>query len=111
VQLLTPDIRNAAELSAAFQVAVAVQAEALLVGGPALMNAERTPIVEFATRAGLPLAASDRLFAAIGGLSSYGSNRLGQYRRAAVYVDKILQGARPAEIPVEQPSLLELGRS
>jgi putative ABC transport system substrate-binding protein len=101
VQLLTPTVLSAADLPAALELAVVEHAE-LLVTGP-LMYAERRRIVEFATAARLPLMAMDRSFAVAGGLSSYGPNTPAMYRRAAVYVDKILKGAKPADLPVEQP--------
>jgi len=106
VQLLAPTIRSAADLPAAFELAIVEHAGALLVAGP-LMLAERGRIVEFATAARLPLLAQDRSVAVAGGLSSYGANTLAIYRRAAVYVDKILKGASPADLPVEQPTLFD----
>jgi putative ABC transport system substrate-binding protein len=104
VQLLTPTIRGAGDLPAAFELAVVEHAEALLVTGAPLLVAERGRIAEFATAARLPSMFQEREFVTAGGLMAYGPNRLAMYRRAAVYVDKILQGAKPADLPVEQPT-------
>jgi len=103
VQLLEPVIRTAADLSAAFEVA-ANQAQALLPSGTALVVRERAWIIEFAMTARLPLMSGDRVFTVEGGLASYGANRIAQYRRAGASVDKILKGAKPADLPVEQPT-------
>ena len=68
----------------------------------------RQRIIEFAATTRLPAIYEDRVFAEAGGLVSYGPNVLDNCRRAATYVDKILKGANPAELPVEQPSKFEL---
>jgi putative ABC transport system substrate-binding protein len=107
VTLLTPTIRRAADLPAAFELAVVEHAEALLVTGAPFLVAERGRIVEFATAARLPSMFQEREFVTAGGLLAYGPNRLALYRRAAVYVDKILKGASPADLPVEQPTEFE----
>lgn len=104
LQILTPDIASATDLAAALELAVVTQAEALLVTGVPLMLAERARIVEFATATRLPLIAQERSFAADGGLASYGPARSAMYGRAAVYVDKILRGTKPGDLPVEQPT-------
>jgi putative ABC transport system substrate-binding protein len=106
VQLLEPDVRTAEDLPAALQVAAA-QAQALLPSGTALITRERAQIVGFAVANRLPLMSADRFFTEAGGLASYGTNRLSLYHRAATYVDKILKGANPAELPVEQPTDFE----
>lgn len=108
LQLLTPTIRMAADLPAAFELAIRDRADALSAAGPALMLAERDRIVDFALSARLPLIAQDRPFPAAGGLLSYGPSRLALYRRAADYVDKILKGTQPPDLPVEQPTVFEL---
>ena len=69
--------------------------------------AERKPIVELAGRYRLPAIYPQREFVDVGGLMSYGADYDDLYRRAAVYVDKILKGAKPADLPVQQPTKFE----
>ena len=77
------------------------------VGGPLIRsNAKR--IADFALKSRLPSAYYNRYFVDAGGLLSYSADRTEQYRRVAVYVDKILKGAKPADLPVEQPTKFEL---
>jgi len=71
-------------------------------------NNYRTRIVDFAAKSRLPAMYPDREFVEVGGLMSYGPNFRDLYRRAATYVDKILKGAKPANLPVEQPTKFEL---
>jgi putative ABC transport system substrate-binding protein len=68
----------------------------------------RARLVELAAKHRLPAMFEHRLFTEAGGLLSYGPNILTLYRRAAFYVDKILKGAKPADLPVEQPTKFEL---
>src|SRR5205823_1033674 len=74
----------------------------------ALVAANRTRIITFALGARLPTMASIREFVQAGGLMSYGPNYPDQFRRAAELVDKILRGAKPSDIPVEQPTKFTL---
>ena len=78
-----------------------------VLGGP-LMNANRKRIVGFALKSRLPSVYSDREFVDAGGLMYYGADLADSYRRVAYYVDKILKGAKPADLPVEQPTKFEL---
>jgi putative ABC transport system substrate-binding protein len=71
-------------------------------------NVHRTLIVELAARHRLPAAYTQRLFATAGGLLSYGVDVTDLYRRAAFYVDRILKGTKPADLPVQQPTKFEL---
>jgi ABC-type uncharacterized transport system substrate-binding protein len=82
--------------------------EAILVPPDATFNASRTRIIELAAKAHLPAIYFNRIFAEAGGLLSYGPNISENYRRAAVFVDKILKGANPADIPIERPTRIEL---
>jgi putative ABC transport system substrate-binding protein len=92
----------------AFAVISRAGAEALIVGpGPVAYN-DRALIVEFATRARLPSISSFREAAQLGGLMSYGVSLSDIFQRAAGYVDKILKGAKPGELAMEQPSKFEL---
>jgi len=68
----------------------------------------RDRLVELSTRHGLPTISGDSGFAVAGGLMGYGPNLVRQTRRAAYYVDRILKGAKPADLPVEQPTKFEL---
>ena len=78
-----------------------------VTGGP-LMIANRKRIVGFALKNRLPSMGNGKPFVDAGGLMSYGADVLDGYRRVATYVDKILKGAKPADLPVEQPTKFEL---
>lgn len=84
------------------------RADAMYVMQGAENSAARNLLVEFASRVRLPAIYPQRNYAEAGGLLSYGSNFDANYRRAASYVDKILRGAAPAELPIEQPTKFEL---
>ena len=71
------------------------------------INLHRKKILQLAEQNRLPAMHSEEEWANAGGLMSYGANRVEQYRRVAVYVDKILKGAKPADLPVEQPTKFE----
>jgi putative ABC transport system substrate-binding protein len=73
-----------------------------------MLFAERSRIVALAVQSRLPVISGPRQFAEAGSLFSYGSVLSEQWRRAATYVDKILRGASPADLPIEQPSKFEL---
>jgi len=79
----------------------------LCVGGPMFFG-ERARIVDLAAKSRLPLMATHREYPEAGGLLSYGIVQRDNFRRAAAYVDKILKGAKPADLPVEQPTKFEL---
>jgi putative ABC transport system substrate-binding protein len=72
-----------------------------------LFSASRQQIVELAATNRLPTISGDREFAAAGGLMAYGPSLTGMWRRAAGYVDKIIKGAKPADLPVEQPTTFD----
>src|SRR5262245_22456814 len=96
------------DYEAALGVVTRERADALFVasGGPGF--AYQRELVEFAARNRLPAVASYRAFPVGGGLMSYGPSLADLYRRAAGYVDKILKGAKPADLPIEQPTKFEL---
>ena len=73
-----------------------------------LFTAEARPIADFAVKQKLPAMVAFREQVIAGGLMSYGPDLKDSYRRAAVYVDKILKGAKPADLPIEQPTKVEL---
>src|SRR5262249_5625715 len=80
----------------------------LIVLSDAMFLSQNAQIVGFAAKNRLPAMYAESEFVVAGGLMSYGSNLVVQYRRAATYVDKILRGAKPADLPVEQPTKFEL---
>jgi len=108
IQLLVPNVGAVADLPGAFQMAVAGHAEALWVSPSPFIGGAVGRIAEFATGARLPLLSGTRIFVDAGGLLSYGPNQLAQFRRAALYVDRILKGSSPADMPVEQPTEFDL---
>lgn len=92
----------------AFGVMSRDRPDALFVVKNAPNYAHRQRIVEFAARSRLPATYPTREFVEIGGLMAYGISVVDLYRRAAEYVDKILRGAKPADLPVERPTKFEL---
>jgi putative ABC transport system substrate-binding protein len=81
----------------------------LIVMPDAFLNAHRAEIISLATRYRLPAVYPYRFFAALGGLISYGTDLTDNFRRAAIYADRILKGAKPSELPVQAPVKFELG--
>jgi len=108
VQVHVVDVREAKELARAFDKVVRQGADALVVVSDPLLHAESGRIVELAARHRLPTLYEQRLFTDGGGLLSYGPGRVDRFQRAAVYVDRVLRGAKPAELPVERPTTFEL---
>jgi len=84
------------------------RSQALLVAGSSVFTQYYAKFAEWAAKARLPAMYYRREFVEAGGLMSYGPNYEAIYRRAAIYVDKILKGAKPGELPVEEPSELQL---
>jgi ABC-type uncharacterized transport system substrate-binding protein len=80
----------------------------LIVPGSALATTHRDLIITLAARHKLPAVYSNPIFVTGGGLISYGPNRIDQYRSAAGYVDRILKGEKPADLPVQQPTKFQL---
>jgi putative tryptophan/tyrosine transport system substrate-binding protein len=108
VDLLPVEAGAASAIDGAFTTMIGEHANALVVPPDALFLSERSRIVELATRHRLPTIYQYREYVAIGGLMSYGANQRDINRRAAAYVDKILKGASPADLPIEQPTKFEL---
>jgi putative ABC transport system substrate-binding protein len=96
------------ELDKGFAAIVAARAEALIMESDRALLAHRVRIVDFATKRRLPSLYPYREFVQAGGLASYAPSYPVMFRRAATYVDKILKGAKPADLPVEQPTKFEL---
>ena len=108
VSLRSVEIRAPDDLAGAFAVVANAKPDALIVFADPLTNTERKRIVDFALRSRLPMISEIRPFAAEGGLMTYGPSVTDMLRRAATYVDKILKGAKPTELPIEQPTKFEL---
>ena len=104
-EIATPP--DAKGLESAFQTAKQKQVGAIMTTPGSSFFAERKRIVELAGKYRLPAIYPDREFVDEGGLMSYGADLTDLYRRAAVYVDKILKGAKPADLPVQQATKFE----
>jgi len=108
VQLHILQARTPTEIDAAFAAMRSQRAGAVLVLRDGLFRAQRTQIAALAAKSRLPAVYGNREYAEAGGLMAYGASTPHMYRRAATYVDKILKGAKPADLPVEQPTKFEL---
>ena len=102
------EIRSADKLATSIEAAAKAEARGLLPVEDPLLLSLRRQMADLATAARLPIIAGNREFTEAGGLMSYGTERRHLYRRAAEFVDKILKGTRPADIPVELPTKFEL---
>jgi putative ABC transport system substrate-binding protein len=108
LQLHSLEVSSADKFESAFKDAIAARNSALSVTPNALARSNRTQVVELAARLRLPVIYFRDEFVDSGGLISYGADLDDQYNRAATYVDKILKGTKPADLPVEQPTKFEL---
>jgi len=108
VKLQVLEAREPREIDDAFSAMTRERAGALLVYSDPLFFAQRKRIVDLARKSRIPASYEWREFAEDGGLMSYGASITDQYRRLATYVDKILKGAKPGDLPVEQPTKFEL---
>ena len=108
VHLQRIDVRSPDDFERAFDATRRDRADAIDVLASAFFNAHRVQIVKLAARTRLPAIYESREYAEAGGLMTYGQNLEELFRRAAVYVDKILKGTRPADLPMEQPTKFEL---
>jgi putative ABC transport system substrate-binding protein len=108
VQLPVVKARTEGEIDAAFANLVQLRAGALLIQTDPVFTSLREAIVTLASRRAVPAIYPLREFAVSGGLISYGASLLGSYRLAGGYVGKILKGAKPADLPVQQPTTFEL---
>ena len=108
VQLQLLEARGPNEFDGAFAAMAKERVGALLVLSDSMFNSHRTRIADLAARSRLPAAYGVRESVEAGGLMSYGPSFLDFYRRSAAYVDKILKGVKPADLPVEQPTKFEL---
>ncbi len=108
IQFAEVQAPNDKELEEALGVVVQGRANALLIPPSSTFVTRRQQIIDFAARNKLPAIYFARVFVNAGGLMSYGANVFDLFRRAAIYVDKILKGAKPANLPVERPTKFEL---
>jgi len=108
IELVLVDARSPAEFADAFAKMSRAHVDALLVETDAMFFSERARIVELAATHRLPAIYGERQFADAGGLMTYGTNLPASFRRAASYVDKILKGAKPGDLPIEEPTRIEL---
>jgi putative ABC transport system substrate-binding protein len=108
LQLEYLDVLDPKDFVSAFRRASNGRAEALLVLAGAIFTSQRTQLADLAVKSRLPAMYYAAEFAEDGGLMTYGANRSDLHRRAATYVHKILKGAKPGDLPIEQPSKFEL---
>jgi putative ABC transport system substrate-binding protein len=108
VTVLPVEARTAPEIESAFSRMAREKAGALIAAADALFSQQVRQTAELAEKHRLPSIAAYREYAEAGGLMSYGQNQADNFRRVAIYVDKIFKGANPADLPVEQPTIFEL---
>jgi ABC-type uncharacterized transport system substrate-binding protein len=107
-KLLSLEVRDAGEIEAALRAATGARAGALLMVAGGLLIPQARRIAELAARSRLPAMYPLRLYVEAGGLMSYSADLVEIWRRAAVFVDKILKGAKPTDLPIEQPTKFDL---
>jgi putative ABC transport system substrate-binding protein len=108
IELSPVGLREAGEIERAITEFARMANGGLIVPGSSLANDHRELIIGLAVRHKLPVIYSDRIFVIAGGLVSYGPDRIDQYRRAAGYIDRILKGEKPADMPVQAPTKFEM---
>jgi putative ABC transport system substrate-binding protein len=108
IEVRSLDVRGPDDFDTAFEAARGLHPDALITVEDPLTLVHRTPIAEFTAREQLPSLHGIREFVAAGGLMSYGASLLDLFRRAASYVDKILRGAKPSDLPIQQPIKFEM---
>ena len=108
IDALMFDVRKPEDITPSFEAAVAKRSDGFAVTNDAVLVASRERITELAAKYRLPTVYSSREYIDAGGLLSYSAHYPDLYRRTAAYVDKIFKGAKPADLPVEQPTKLEI---
>jgi putative ABC transport system substrate-binding protein len=108
VQLIVLDAGTAAALTTAFDRMAKERAEAVILAADPFLFSQRKRIIDLTAEHRLPAVYEYRYFVEAGGLMAYGPDPLDRWQRAAFYVDRILRGARPGDLPIEQPSRFEL---
>src|SRR5262245_30935146 len=109
IEVLSVEARKASDIEPGFAAMTRARTDALLVSDDALINNNRKLIVDLAERTRLPAMYFNNAWVHAGGLMAYGPSEQEIYRRAAVFVDKILKGVKPADLPVEQPAKFRAG--
>src|SRR5436305_14957833 len=104
-------VRNMADLETTIGSVAREPNGGLVVMTDSFMNFHRTEITSLAAHHGLPAVYPYRFFTEVGGLLSYGVDQLDNYRRAAIYADRILKGIKPSELPVQAPVKFEMVRN
>jgi putative ABC transport system substrate-binding protein len=108
IEIVLVEARTPDEIGRAFAAAMKQRAQALLVLPGPLIFAERMTVVDLAAKHRLPAVYAQREYVDAGGLAAYGSSLTEHFARAAHFVDRILKGAKPADLPIEQPTKFEL---
>jgi ABC-type uncharacterized transport system substrate-binding protein len=108
VEILSLEVEGSNDIEGGFRAATNKRADALLVDGSGFFSANQKQFIELAIKHRLPAMVPNTRAVAAGGLMTYAGDRAEQYRRAADYVDKILKGTKPADLPVERPTKFEL---
>jgi len=108
LQVLIVEARSAADLEEAFQGMIAGRAQAVYVSTDNLFVSRRREIADLALRSRFPTIFSLAEHVEVGGLMSYGEDRQGLARQVAVYIDKIFRGAKPGDLPIEEPIKIDL---
>lgn len=108
VKITAVEASNAQQLAAGFDSMKRARAQALIVAADSFFDVQRDQIAKLAIKHRLPTVFSNREMTEAGGLMNYGQDLAEHYRRAATYVHRILNGAKPGELPIEQPTTLEL---
>lgn len=108
VKVLAVEASTAKQIEAAFGAMAQARTQATIVAADSFFDVQRDQIAKLALKNRLPTMSSNREMTEAGGMMSYGQDLTEHYRRAATYVDKILKGAKPAALPIEQPTVLQL---
>lgn len=108
VRVLAVEASTARQIEAAFGAMAQARTQAMILAADSYFDVQRDQIAKLAVKNRMPTISSNREITEAGGMMSYGQDLTEHYRRAATYVDRILKGAKPAALPVEQPTVLQL---
>ena len=104
LSVVPAEVRNARDVGGAYATLKQERVDVIVISGDAVLFSQRREIAELALKHGFPTVYSQREYVEAGGLMSYGESLADFYRRSAFYVDKILKGAKPSELPIQQPT-------